>query len=543
MLKWLQRPSQSQQPAPDAALPEGWFAPLSAEQLLATPLRQSCLHQLRQLTPLPDTLFDSWILTAINHFAALVQLLPASQSHHHSIPGGLLDHSLEVACNAIRLRQGYLLPPEAGAEEQTRQASAWTVTVVCAALLHDTGKIAVDMEVYQLDGARWHPWQGNLAQPYRWQYQSHGRDYHLHPAAGAMLINQLIPSPLLDWLAGYPAAFSSLIYQLTGHYERAGALAELVQQADKASVARYLGGDIKTALAQKPSSFPQQLLTALRSLVQNDYRLNNPECGSDGWLTEDALWLVSKTTADRVRAWLLQHGVSSVPENNNRLFDELLTHQLIVANEDKAIWRCVIRSDKGWSPVEPLTLLRLAPSVIWEPDEQRPACFAGSVTPVREAELVPELSTPTQPLPELADDPRLGDNNNFLQWLKNHTSPSSTVNTRNGKVHVVENYLFLITPGIFKIYAAETTGDTGDGWKLAQRMFQESGLALRCNDDSFIWTCEVRAPQKSNPLKGFLMKDPSLAFGENVPVNNPWLKLVAPQNSNAEVPSLHHPKQ
>ncbi|HEE1153567.1 TPA: TraI domain-containing protein, partial [Klebsiella pneumoniae] len=98
MLKWLQRPSQSQQPAPDAALPEGWFAPQSAEQLLATPLRQASLRQLRQLTPLPDTLFDSWILTAINRFAALVQLLPASQSHHHSIPGGLLDHSLEVAC-------------------------------------------------------------------------------------------------------------------------------------------------------------------------------------------------------------------------------------------------------------------------------------------------------------------------------------------------------------------------------------------------------------------------------------------------------------
>ncbi|ELY3793945.1 TraI domain-containing protein [Cronobacter sakazakii] len=331
--------------------------------------------------------------------------------------------------------------------------------------------------------------------------------------------------------SGYPTAFASLIYQLTGHYERAGALAELVQQADKASVARYLGGDIKTALAQKPSSFPQQLLTALRSLVQNEYRLNNPECGSDGWLTEDALWLISKTTADRVRAWLLQHGVASVPENNNRLFDELLAHQLIVANEDKAIWRCIIRSDKGWSPIEPLTLLRLTPSAIWEPGEQRPACFAGDVTPVSEAEPVPELNSPTQPLPEIADDPRLGDNNNFLQWLKNHTSSSATVNTRNGKVHVVENHLFLISPGIFKIYASETTGNTGDGWKLAQRMFQESGLALRCNDDSFIWTCEVRAPQKkSSQLKGFLMEDPKLVLGEKMPVNNPWLKLVAPQN-------------
>ncbi|MCK7456279.1 DNA-binding domain-containing protein [Enterobacter asburiae] len=72
--------------------------------------------------------------------------------------------------------------------------------------------------------------------------------------------------------------------------------------------------------------------------------------------------------------------------------------------------------------------------------------------------------------------------------------------------------------------------DTGDGWKLAQRMFQESGLALRCNDDSFIWTCEVRVPQKkSSQLKGFLMEDPGLVLGEKVPVNNPWLKLVPAQ--------------
>lgn len=131
-----------------------------------------------------------------------------------------------------------------------------------------------------------------------------------------------------------------------------------------------------------------------------------------------------------------------MPENNNRLFDELLTHQLIVANEDKAIWRCIIRSDKGWSPVEPLTLLRLTPSAIWEQGEQRPACFGGDVTPVNGAELVPELSTPTQPLPDITDDPKLGDINNFLLWLKNHISSSGTVNTRNGKVHVVENHLF-----------------------------------------------------------------------------------------------------
>lgn len=535
MLKWLQKALHKPQSAPGAALPEGWFAPLTAEDLLATPHRQSHLHQLRQFTPLPDTLFDNWILVTVRRFAELVQQFPASRGHHHAEPGGLLDHSLEVACNAARLRQGYLLPPEAGAEEQARQASAWTVAVVCAALLHDVGKVAVDMEIRQINGALWHPWQGELLQPYRWQYRSTGQDYHLHPAAGALLTNHLLPPPLLDWLAGYPAVFSALIYQLTGHNERAGVLAELVQQADTASVARNLGGDIKTALAHNPSSLPQQLLTALRSLVQDEYRLNNPQSGSDGWLTEDTLWLVSKTTADRVRAWLLQHGVTGVPKNNNRLFDELLAHQLIVANDDKAIWRCVIQSDQGWSPAEPLTLLRLSPSAIWEQPDQRPACFAGSVSPISEAPPVHELKVPELLTPVIEDAPQPSNKDGFLSWLKRYVTASDTVNTRQGKAHIVEDNLFLVTPGIFKLYAAETTGDAGESWKLAQKTFQESGLALRCNEDSFIWTCEVKAPRKTSQLKGFLMKETGLVFGEKVPVNNPWVRLVTERNLNSQL--------
>nr|WP_248697968.1 TraI domain-containing protein [Escherichia coli] len=34
------------------------------------------------------------------------------------------------------------------------QAWAWTVAVICTALLHYMGKITVDMEIHQRDGAR-----------------------------------------------------------------------------------------------------------------------------------------------------------------------------------------------------------------------------------------------------------------------------------------------------------------------------------------------------------------------------------------------------
>jgi len=533
MRTWFQKRFMSPSPAPDAALPEGWFAPQPAETLLATVSRQSHLYTLRQLTPLTDRVYEDWIVTLIQRFARLVQLFPASQQHHHAHPGGLLDHSLEVACHAVRLRQGRLLPVEASAEEQARQADAWSVAILCAALLHDTGKVAADIHIHQQDGTVWCPWQPPLAQPYTWHHRTDRRDYHLHPSAGALLVMPLFPPSLMSWLGGYPELFAALIYSLTGHPERAGLMAELIQEADKASVAKSLGGDIKTALAQKPGHLSQQLLTALRALVLGEYRLNNPDCGSDGWLTRDALWLVSKPTADRLRAWLLQHGISGVPENNNRLFDELMAHQMIIANNGKGIWRCRICAETGWSPGESLTLLRIAPTVIWQQTTLPPPVFAGSVIPVTEQQAfteavpVPEFTLPDLPVIPAVSHAVTGSPVPFMAWLETHLTVAGAVNNPRAYVHLVEDNLFLVTPGIFRRYMQEISGTTGDEWKLAQKAFQAQAILRRRSEDSYIWTCEVKSPGKTRNLKGFLMPEPQRLFHGNVPVNNPWLRLIS----------------
>ncbi|GEM_PF-4891071 len=105
-------------------------------------------------------------------------------------------------------------------------------------------------------------------------------------------------------------------------------------------------------------------------------KLNQPEA-SDVWLTDDALCLVSKTVSDKLRAHLLSQGISGIPERNTTLFNILQEHGLVLDNpEGKAIWRATVCSDSGWT--QTFTLLKLAPHLIWEPD-QRPASFAGSL--------------------------------------------------------------------------------------------------------------------------------------------------------------------
>lgn len=136
-----------------------------------------------------------------------------------------------------------------------------------------------------------------------------------------------------------------------------------MQKADRASVAFNLGGDPVKTIHRPQTSLPQQIIAALRDLLANEFRLNNPNGGSDGWLTEEALWLVSKNAADAVRGWLLRQGIDAVPQHNVRLFDEMQAHQLLIPCENKAIWYCRIEANGGWS--SELALLRFSPSLIW----------------------------------------------------------------------------------------------------------------------------------------------------------------------------------
>ncbi|WP_166794819.1 helicase/relaxase domain-containing protein, partial [Pseudomonas aeruginosa] len=151
---------------------------------------------------------------------------------------------------------------------------------------------------------------------------------------------------------------------------------ELVVQADRASVAQALGGDPARAMAAPKHALQRKLVDGLRYLLKEELKLNQPQA-SDGWLTENALWLVSKTVSDKLRAHLLSQGIDGIPSSNTAVFNVLQDHGIIQAGpDDKAIWKATVTSDTGWS--HSFTFLKLSPALIWEPAE-RPAPFAGTV--------------------------------------------------------------------------------------------------------------------------------------------------------------------
>ncbi|WP_073664191.1 MobH family relaxase [Pseudomonas aeruginosa] len=523
MLSLFQRkktpPATSPPPMPAIDPPKGLLRPQSATALLATPRRKKLLEHIWQRTSLSRKQFAALYLAPLERYAELVQQFPASESHHHAYPGGMLDHGLEVVAYALKLRQSYLLPSGTTPEDQAAQSEAWTAAAAYAALLHDIGKIAVDLHIELADGSAWHPWHGPLQQRYRLRYRP-DREYRLHSAASGLLYNRLLDRDILDWLSGFPLLWSALLYVLAGQYEHAGVLGELVIQADRASVAQALGGDPAKAMAVPKHALQRKLLDGLRYLLREELKLN--QAGpADGWLTQDALWLVSKTVSDKLRAHLLSQGIDGIPVSNSAVFNVLQDHGMLQPTPDgKAIWRATISSDSGWSHT--FTLLRLAPTLIWEGSD-RPVPFAGTVVVATsdEAASAAEDETPSpspdatasimavtsplaappgdgvdallelfgtnheaaaEPQPAVEPPPPLVERGSpsvigseavsldkapampgaspsgehFVEWLKQGIqSHKLIINDAKALVHSVDGTAYLVSPGLFQRYAQE----------------------------------------------------------------------------------------
>lgn len=564
--KWQKLP-----PLLTVSVTEGYLSIESAHTLLAAEHRRQLLDRIWQYTALSHAQFTQLYLNPIHRYAEQVQQLPASETHHHAYLGGMLDHGLELVACSLKLRQSYLLPTGAAPEDQAAQTDAWSAGIAYGALLHDIGKIAVDLQVERQDGRLWHPWQGPLDQPYRFRYLK-ARDYHLHGAAAGLLYTRILDRPILDWLSGFPSLWASLLYVLAGQYERAGVLGELVIQADRVSTAQNIGGNPSKALQAPIHSLQHHLITGLRHLVQHELKLNQP--GAAGWLTQEALWLVSKTVTDKLRAYLLSQSIEGIPSSNIAVFDELQSHGLVESTpEGKAIWTALV-AQGNWQ--QSFTFLRIQPALIWR-SEDRPEAFGGTVSivaddystdapasapasktvntrsrqgqsqpdpgtmettdylgtlldmfelEVREVSEGSPASTHEIPNPS-SDNPGLA----FLNWVKEGIqSHKLIINDSQAKVHTVSGYVFLVTPGLFQRYVQEFPDisrgidQESEEWRWVQKQFEKLKIHRKRENGLNIWTCQIQGPRKSAKLKGYLLEKTELLFG-TAPPDNPFLEI------------------
>ena len=91
--------------------------------------------------------FAARLYPILQHAAAAYQLVPASMQSHHREPGGLLQHSLQVARHAAHLGQFARFDRDRFRSASPEDQKTWCVALVLAALTHDAGKPLTDFRV------------------------------------------------------------------------------------------------------------------------------------------------------------------------------------------------------------------------------------------------------------------------------------------------------------------------------------------------------------------------------------------------------------
>ena len=412
----------------------------------------------------------------------------------------------------------------------------------------------------------WDPWAGPMPTGRWYQMQFvRGRRYALHQAITPLLVRSILPEAGLTWLASDPAVLAAWLATLTGQADTAGILGAIVGKADGVSVAHNLGGS-GNVLYTNTIPLHQKLITALRYLITRGHLTLNRD-GAVGWLASDDVWLVSKRIVDALRDHLVQEGHTGIPTRNDRIFDVLQEHGILIPNGERAIWVTEVKGE-GWAHT--LTVLRIHASRIWPDPSTRPEPFKGTVTPQLNAipsdddagnidvtapvgektGVVPinkpfhtslALAAPAEPfacaLPCVADEPveahrgekeeGMVSNDNlatgFLVWARQGVAKGSLrVNQADARVHTVPEGVLLISPAIFKDYARSL--GTPEVWNRIQKAFCQRKIHLRAHDDTNFHSYQVRLPEgnhsgKTHLLKGIVIPDPSLIFESVLPPN------------------------
>jgi len=182
----------------------------TGKNLLKAGHRKKHITNIKRLFSVTDTVWSNHYLYAINSFAELVQEVPASEIHHHSNSGGLIDHTLETLHAGIRISHGYVLPPNTEPEEIAVSAERWRFAALIAILAHDIGKIVTDIEVvYSINGRKfenWHPWYSNIPVGAEYTYRYKKREGNakssksLHEKAAMSLLPRLLTKEAASWI-------------------------------------------------------------------------------------------------------------------------------------------------------------------------------------------------------------------------------------------------------------------------------------------------------------------------------------------------------
>lgn len=311
--------------------PERGAAMIAAtpESLLAT--QTETIDKIRASSPLLPSEFTQLVVPVLQRYAAWVHLLPASESHHHYGPGGLLSHGLEVAMHAARMSDGKAVGIELPPSDRARYAPRWKVASMLAGLLHDLGKPLVDVGATDID--RTMTWPAQAGPIYGW-LQEHGLTHYQfywrpgsrherHKPVGTAVSREVIGPELLRWLSDEPtqSVVDLMMLSIAQGKTRGNLMSVIVSDADSMSVEADL-----RKLAEKSRATGQGALNSAASLVIAEIRsavddgtLPINKNGRPLWWTSEGLVGLYPAVLDEVIPRLASKKIAGIPSSRPEL--------------------------------------------------------------------------------------------------------------------------------------------------------------------------------------------------------------------------------
>lgn len=276
---------------------------------------------------------DRLLMPLIARIITLVNILPASESHHHSGGCGLFAHSIQCASAAVAAAERLLMEDGATLRQRYRDKPRWLVAAGVMGLVHDVGKV-FDVEVVTENGAKWNPFASSL---WAWTNQTKAKQVFVlwrqdrvhkqHELRSVRLAySRLLTNELMTYLTEVsgdliPGAMDDAIV-----FGR-GPLATVLKEAEMESIRR--DGESRKQLGsvytRSTSPLVTPILSAMKELLKADLWSVNKE-DSQVYVTGQGTFIrlneVSASDVHQAAVKLQAPYVPGTPEGLSRVLQE-----------------------------------------------------------------------------------------------------------------------------------------------------------------------------------------------------------------------------
>lgn len=326
------------------------------------------LSLINQQLGMKEDAFVRYVLTTVENYAAWVQLLPASESYHHTAIGGLFAHSLDVSLRALKIFENRNVYVEGTALEREGALIKFRLASFLGGLLHDIGKIFEDITVTAPDGRMWcsqveplYTWavrNGITKYQYVWRK---GRHLESHELYTAYYLPRIVPQHVFRWLGECePNVSKVLIGALSGNSDSAyGRIWDIVQKADSSSTKADVDLHGSTDNG-KEYEIPvgMYFCRAVSSLLANNtWSVNTPS--SEVFVFDSGVFVIwSRRTFEAMMNFFDKEGYTGIPHQSFTMAQLIAESTVAVTNsiypadtkqdpEPYPLWRVKLNDPKG----------------------------------------------------------------------------------------------------------------------------------------------------------------------------------------------------